>query len=292
MAADGPGPAAGPAGLRVVRLPGLPSLPGIPGLPGRGSDAISPTAHYTGRVWGAHGLSHPALGTLEGAVLHVAVRPLEVASALVGGPSLDGLLLARHRAIDARLSGAIDAGRIGQVVELASGLSPRGLRFAGRVDYVEADLPAMAARKRRALERAGATHRVADVDVFAPGGLEALLGTLDPSRGVAVVTEGLINYFALPDVLALWERLAGALRAFPSGLYLSDLFLEDSRGGVLGRLGYVGISVFVRGAVHPHFTSELEADTALRRAGFQVATVAPAGERRGAELVRIVEAWV
>ncbi len=32
------------------------------------SDAISPTAHYTGYVWARNGLSHPELETLEGRV--------------------------------------------------------------------------------------------------------------------------------------------------------------------------------------------------------------------------------
>ncbi len=35
----------------------------------RSSDAISPTAHYTGQVWARNGLSHPRLGTREGRVL-------------------------------------------------------------------------------------------------------------------------------------------------------------------------------------------------------------------------------
>jgi len=45
------------------------------------------------------------------------------------------------------------------VIEVAAGLSPRGWRFrrryGDRLTYVEADLPAMAARKRGALERMG-----------------------------------------------------------------------------------------------------------------------------------------
>lgn len=259
-------------------------------LPGRGDDAISPTAHYTGQVWAHHGLSHDALRTTEGLVMHAAARPVELVSGLLGGPSLDGLLLARHREIDARLEAAIAAGRVGQVLEIACGLSPRGLRFAGRVPYVEADLPAMAERKRRALRRAGATHDVVDLDAFAddgPGSLAALAERLDPDLGLAVITEGLVNYFPRDMVLDLWRRIAALLGRFPDGAYLSDLFLRDAASGPIARVATIGLSVFVRGSVHLHFQDATEAEGALWACGFGTASVTPAP---GAPLVQVVEA--
>ncbi len=93
------------------------------------SDAISPTAHYTGQVWLRNGLSHPRLGTPEGRVLFDALHPVMLVSGAVGGPSLEPYLLARHRAIDALLERAIEDHGVGQVVEVAAGLSPRGWRF-------------------------------------------------------------------------------------------------------------------------------------------------------------------
>src|SRR6187455_3287990 len=98
----------------------------------RGSDAISPTAHYTGHVWGRNGLSHPELATVEGRVLFDALAPAMAASRALGGPTLEGLLLARHRIIDDLLSSAIEDGRVKQVIEVACGMSPRGWRFAQR----------------------------------------------------------------------------------------------------------------------------------------------------------------
>ena len=65
---------------------------------GRGSDAISPTAHYTGHVWARNGLSHPALDTWQGRVLFETVRPAMILSRSLGGPTLESYLLARHRA--------------------------------------------------------------------------------------------------------------------------------------------------------------------------------------------------
>lgn len=125
-------------------------------------DRIGPTAHYTGYVWARNGLSHPELSTTEGRVLFESLQPVMLASRGLGSATLEAYLLARHRAIDARLEQAIDAGAVTQVIEVAAGLSPRGWRFVNRYEhlvYVEADLPDMAARKRAALEGGGGGTR-------------------------------------------------------------------------------------------------------------------------------------
>ena len=198
-------------------------------------DNISPTAHYTGEVWRRAGLSHPWLGTREGRIMVDALHPLMVVSGALGGPSLESYLLARHRAIDALLTDAVEGHGVSQVIEIAAGMSARGWRFANRygdrLTYVEADLPAMAARKRRALERIGSlsdAHRVAEIDALrddGPGSLAELAAELDPGAGLAVVTEGLLGYLATDAVLALWRRIAATLQTFPAGRYVSDLHL-------------------------------------------------------------------
>src|SRR6185436_10973917 len=100
------------------------------------------------------------------------------------------MLLARHRAIDHLLDRAIADGRVGQVIEIAAGLSPRGWRFTERhqdLTYLEADLPDMAARKRAILAEVGPEsprHRVVDVDALAdvgPTSIAAIAATLDPA---------------------------------------------------------------------------------------------------------------
>lgn len=242
------------------------------------SERISPTAHYTGYVWVRNGLSHRSLATRRGQALHQGLRPLNALARATGTPSLEGLLLARHRWIDARLSAAIDCGAIGQVIEIAAGLSPRGWDFARRygehLDYVEADLPRMAQHKHERLAAAGlrsARHRVVALDALADEGelsLARLIATLDPSRGLAIVTEGLLNYFDEPAVRDMWRRFAVALARFPKGLYLSDLHLAGDNRGVAVR-GFVHLlSTFVRGRVHLHFDSAALAADALRDAGF------------------------
>lgn len=248
----------------------------------RGSARISPTAHYTGQTWVANGLSHPALATAAGRVFHAAMRPVNAALAAAGQPNLEGMLLARHRLIDALLEEAIVSGEVGQVLEIACGLSPRGHRFTARhghaLGYVEADLPAMAARKREALGRIGETrprHRVVEIDATAgsgPTSLDAIAATLDPALGMAIVTEGLLNYFPRDAVLGMWARFARVLARFPRGRYFADLHVLDATGET-ARLFASALGVLVRGRVHFHFADAAAAEVELKRAGFGAAAL-------------------
>jgi O-methyltransferase involved in polyketide biosynthesis len=245
----------------------------------RGPESISPTAHYTGHVWRRNDLSHEELGTVEGRLLFDALAPAVTVSRALGGPTLEGMLLARHRIIDDLLATAIDDGRISQVVEIACGMSPRGWRFArrygDRITYVEADLPEMAERKRRALEQIGSLgdrHRVTEVDALldsGPRSLSALAPTLDRRHGLALVTEGLLTYFGDEDVRAMWRRFARELARFESSLYLADVRLGGSDRSPLERAFQVALSSFVQRRVHTHFDGEASASDALRAAGFE-----------------------
>jgi O-methyltransferase involved in polyketide biosynthesis len=269
------------------------------------SEAISPTAHYTGYVWARNGLSHPELTTTEGRLLFESLHPMMLVSGALGGPSLEAYLLARHRAIDALLDRAIGQHRITQVVEVAAELSPRGWRFAQRygdqITYIEADLPAMAARKRRALERIGSLgdhHQVRDLDALrdaGPRSLASLVAELDPSAGLAIITEGLLGYVSPAELEALWQRFADALSGFPAGRYVSDLHLGSAQTLEV-RAFRVVLSAFVRGRVYVHFEDAEQASAALRKAGFKSATVTPANAvtgdagGRGRQLAHILEA--
>jgi O-methyltransferase involved in polyketide biosynthesis len=268
-------------------------------------DNISPTAHYTGEVWRRAGLSHPWLGTCEGRLMVDALHPLMAVSGALGGPSLESYLLARHRAIDALLADAVERRGVSQVIEIAAGMSARGWRFANRygdsLTYVEADLPAMAARKQRALARIGslsATHRVAEIDALrddGPGSLAALSAGLVPDAGVAVVTEGLLGYLPTDAVLGLWRNIAAALQTFPAGYYLSDLHLGSVQTPVVQVFRRL-LAGFVRGQVYLHFDDAADAEAALSEAGFATASVRRAGaiielpEREQRSAAHILEA--
>lgn len=211
-------------------------------------------------------------------MLHRAFALPLAASRTLGGPTLDGLLLARHRIIDSVLDDLIRGG-VSQVVEVACGMSPRGWRFSEQfgeqLTYIEADLPAMAQRKRDALARMGSLtdrHRVVGLDVLQEGGagsFEALVETLDPAEGLVVITEGLLTYLEDDTVDALWARLASALGQFDKGVYLSDLRFAKRDRGLSERAFDVILGAFVRGKVHPYRGDEAEAEATLRSAGFK-----------------------
>jgi O-methyltransferase involved in polyketide biosynthesis len=250
------------------------------------SEAITPTAHYTGYVWVRNGLSHPLLATRRGRVLYQALRPAMMLSGAVGGPTLESYLLARHRALDALLERAIARDGVTQVIELACGLSPRGWRFASRyreqLTYVETDLPEMVDLKRRTLERLGSLndhHRVTTVDVLrgeGSGSLSALAETLDPDAGVAIVVEGLIGYLEADVLERMWQRLAQQMAGFRAGVYLSDIHLGGESGWTIRAFrAILGVFVGARVALH-HYEDAATAERALRHAGFSYASVRPA----------------
>jgi O-methyltransferase involved in polyketide biosynthesis len=266
--------------------------------------AISPTAHYTGYVWARNGLSHEALATQEGRLLYESLRPVMTVSGLLGRGTLEAYLLARHTAIDALLERAIEQHGVTQVVEVASGLSPRGWRFTqrygSRITYIETDLPEMVERKQRALERMGAHHRVMALDALEEDGLAALADELDRGTGLAIVTEGLLGYLPTDAVNGLWRRFAAVLSGFAGGSggggrYISDLHLAGVQTREV-RAFRVLLSLFVRGRVYLHFQDAEEAVQALGAAGFghaelhRAVDVGRANRDPGARLSNIIEA--
>lgn len=272
------------------------------------SRRISPTAHYTGYTWYRHGLSHPALSTLTGRAMYQAMEAGNVLARRLGRPTLPGLLLARHACIDHCLQSAIDAGQIGQVVELAAGLSPRGWRFKQQypqLHYLETDLPDMAAHKRALLHSENLLspgHEVCELDILktsGEGSMASLMTQLDPARGLAFVSEGLLNYFPQDAVEALWQRMASLLKGFPHGLYLSDLHLSGENRSRAIRAFVHLLGIAVRGRVHLHYASRKEAEQALQDSGFsQAELIQPSGyseiaqrlDPHGARVVRIIRA--
>lgn len=270
---------------------------------------ISPTAHYTAFFWYRNGLSHPALATSRGRLLYGTLQPLMEVHQRLGWPTLGDFLIARHLAIDALLSRAIEAGRVGQVIEVAAGLSPRGWRFARRyadagLVYLEADLPGMARHKRDLLERAGLlrpNHSVEVVNALADSGPESVAGLaarrLDPKVGTAIITEGLLNYFDQATVEAMWRRFSQTLATFPAGLHLADIAVRrEALEHASVKAFLFLLRVFVRGRQHIQFEDTGDLEAAACAAGFGRAKghdprpVAGLDDRRG-NLVRLLEAW-
>lgn len=273
----------------------------------RNSEKVSPTAYATGYLWYRLGMSHPALATPQGKRLD---RPFRVLMKTLGGNTFENLMIARHQGIDGLLTRAIEAGKVSQVIEIAAGLSGRGIRMTQRfpqLTYVETDLPHMAALKRRLLGEAGLLsdrHRVTEINALqdsGPHSLAGVAGGLDPQRGTAIITEGLMNYLNPEAAQGVWRRIATTLRGFPQGMYLSDVYFTSQNRSVGAAIFGAVLSAFVRGRMFIHFESPQHGEELMRSAGFRSASIHETrnlpetreiAKERGGERVRILEATI
>lgn len=239
--------------------------------------------------------------------MYEAFEPLmRLNRAMFGTITLEQMLLGRHLLIDELLKRAIESGRVGQVVEIAGGMSGRGIRFSKLYGergcmYLEGDLPGMAERKRRVLSGAGLGHRghrVVDVDALAVEGRlsiqEAMGEYLDKSHGTAVVIEGLLSYLRPEDMARVLGNVCGMLKTFGGGVFLSDAYLSSRVEQIPGWFWFQrALGAFVRGRTYLHFRTESDAVSALTSHGFERAVLhEPAGSGSKPIPVHIVEAWV
>jgi O-methyltransferase involved in polyketide biosynthesis len=248
------------------------------------------------------------------------------------GATVEQFLLARHSLIDLRLKEAVDSGKVTQIIEIAAGLSPRGVRFkklyGNKVKYIEADLPDMALLKesifvRNSNELFGSSEdrkpAVVAVDALTRTGALSLNSImkqhLSPSEGIAIITEGLVNYFNETSLRTIWENIAWELKTFGAagGVYLSDIHLRTLSDTSTGdgnpharrtKIFMNLLSAFVQRSVHLHFSGSDAAQEALHRAGFASGVLLHAKDflheepregyftSVGAETVQVIEAWV
>jgi O-methyltransferase involved in polyketide biosynthesis len=274
------------------------------------SAKISPTAHYTGYIWVKNGLSDERLRTKQGVILFKLLQPLMKFSSLRNGPTLEDFLIARHQLIDYHLEAAIESGSITQIIEIAAGLSPRGLRFAkkygSKITYIEADLESMSKCKKQLIGDSidSVHHQIVTIDALAqsgPNSLSELVEKLLKQNGLAIVTEGLVNYFDESNARIIWKNFSQALSQFPTGLYLSDIHLGKQNKGRTARIFSRMLSIFVRGGVYLHFKTREDAEKALIECGFKFAKLhkpsdwadkIKACSKKGANLVRVIEARI
>lgn len=249
---------------------------------------ISFTALYTGQVWQRHGLGDPALDTWAGSLLYGAVAPFNLLGGwLRRGLDLETMLLHRHKLIDHLLDAAIHESGVRQIVEVAAGMSPRGIRYRRRYRdlgllYVEADLPGMAGRKRVRLARGGyldERHRVVECNALATSGPQSLVelfrAQLDPTQPTAIVTEGLVNYFSVEELQVMWSGFRAALATTPFGVYVSDIALDlgDDPYASVVRAAKLVLEAMTRGRTHLHFADAEACRAALARAGFTASEI-------------------
>lgn len=274
------------------------------------TSSISFTALYTGQVWQRNGLSAPEFDSRQGKLLYHLLAPFEFIGGKLTGGNVRTFLLQRHYIIDHLLERAIREEGMTQVLEIACGLSPRGYRFHLEhpdVHYVECDLPDMTARKRHLLNKLGSLdqhHQVDCINIFSEGedGLDAVIRKhFDTSKPLVVITEGLVNYFPLSEVDGFWQKLSGALRHFPSALYLTDNYPLETSHPLYGTMSVLKglLGAVSRSQANFHFGSDKEAVEHVSAQGFRAVVVhdprdyylrLPIPRNRGVPLVRVIEA--
>lgn len=213
-----------------------PSEPPVP----RGD--LSVTALYTAGVWawsdrpGAHLYASQATRRVWGVVEAV----LRVARWFVrGAPSLRHGLVQRHLMLDALVDEGRSAG-IGQVVELAAGLSPRGAAFTSESElrWIEVDRPEVIAYKAALLARTEEGQQVAArphlqrvaADLLDPSWPH----DLQPDGPCLVLIEGLLMYLDTPQRQALFGQVATMLR--PHGGRVAFDFVPPAEKPPPGRI--------------------------------------------------------
>ena len=235
---------------------------------------ISFTAHYTGYIWYSMGISHPVFATSKGKMLAKLVHPLESwAEKFVGG-SMRTTLKQRHSMIDQHLIQLIEQHPDLQVLEIASGLSPRGWNFRQKfpnLDYRELDLPDMARVKTQALQKIDCNSpEVLSVDLFTAD-FEQAFQVFDPTRPLVVISEGLINYFNKNMLLQLLHAISHYGQNFKELHYLTDLYPEPVKNKLANFIW--GCSKLLkwmsRSAFSFHFVHPQQAQSFFQQAGFE-----------------------
>jgi O-methyltransferase involved in polyketide biosynthesis len=275
------------------------------------SSGISFTALYTGAVWHRYGLSDDLLATGQGKLLYQLMTPFEAASKAVIGGNIRTFLLQRHLVIDHLIEKHIHENGVKQVLEIACGMSPRGLRLREKfpqIHMVEADLPDMAKRKAISLMAAGRLgqhHQVTPIDILADHGefqLEQVIDRVfDNNAPVLVITEGLTAYFNLDTISGFWTRLSNALKHRPGSTYLSETYLMPNQRLLRGTLQTLGglLGTATRAQVSFHFDDDNQAREHLSACGFDSVTVhnpesfygvLPIPESRHDPMIRVIEA--
>jgi O-methyltransferase involved in polyketide biosynthesis len=140
------------------------------------------------------------------------------------------LFQARYHSINA----AMAACQPHQILEIASGISPRGLQWSrsspGTV-YIESDLPILMKEKAKILrnlidrdcgDRGGVLHCCA-INALDLDNLRHALACTDPGCDLTIVTEGLLLYFAADEMCTFLQNMRAVLTERPQARWIVDM---------------------------------------------------------------------
>lgn len=224
---------------------------------------LSVTALYTAETWKWGKLSGAdVFSTSESrTVFRVTNWALAIAKCFRWSlVSLRISLLHRHTMIDRLVSDFEPE----VVVEIASGLSRRGLTMseASSLRYVEVDLPAVIAKKRRLIQQDPDAKMASERPnwILIEGDARKIdLGSLvgEPERAVCIV-EGLCMYLDAREQVGTWSRIADALAGAAAGMLVFDLVpkVEQPKPGLLGGFLEALMKRFTGGRSFEHDTRD------------------------------------
>jgi O-methyltransferase involved in polyketide biosynthesis len=204
---------------------------------------LSVTALYTSQVWAWARLPCADLCATRDAKRVFDVT--NVALQLARKPPLRFALLHRHLMIDHLLSAA----RAEHVLELAAGLSTRGVRSSD-LDYVEVDLPAMVATKRKLLARTEQGRAALERIRIIEGDVTSMeLAPLVAPARTLVIAEGLCMYLRADARRALFARIAALASVCGEVELVFDLVpaSDEPPPGLAGRILEAAMKRFTRG---------------------------------------------
>lgn len=124
-----------------------------------------------------------------------------------------------------------------QVLEIASGISPRGLhwsrQYPGTV-YIESDLPRLMREKAKVIRDTITADTVSRRGVLHCGGIDALdlasirhaLEYTDPEAGLVIVTEGLLLYFNADEMERFLSNMRAILTERPRAVWVVDFVTQ------------------------------------------------------------------
>jgi O-methyltransferase involved in polyketide biosynthesis len=117
-----------------------------------------------------------------------------------------------------------------QVLEIATGLSPRGLEMTSdsNVEYVEVDLPTMMSHKKKIVGTLGSNGNLhleignaLDLD-----SLKAAVAVLDQAKPLGIVHEGLLRYFNFDEKAIIAGNIHSLLELFGGVWITPDITLR------------------------------------------------------------------
>jgi O-methyltransferase involved in polyketide biosynthesis len=181
----------------------------------------------------------------------------------------------RHFKLRARsVDEALDLVAATRIVELAAGLSFRGLARAERDDvhYLDTDLPELVALKRGLLVQLSpaplaGTYRVEPLDVMDDAAVAGAFASL-PDGPLSIAHEGLLMYLGADEKARLAASIHAALRARGGRWITADIYLR--REPTVPREEQLEKFLVAHNVEAQKFGSFDEAETFFTKAGFAI----------------------